>query len=42
MTYKGNSIFKGKFFVWLTLIMLAVVPLFSGLYWQGILVLVCY
>lgn len=42
MTYKGNSIFKGKFFVWLALIILAVVPLFSGLYWQGILVLVCY
>ena len=34
--------FKGKFFVWLALIILAVVPLFSGLYWQGILVLVCY
>ena len=42
MSYKGNSIFKGKFFVWLAALCFLVAPLLANTYMQSILILVCF
>ncbi|MGI6181066.1 MAG: branched-chain amino acid ABC transporter permease [Agathobaculum sp.] len=42
MNYKGNSIFKGKFFVLLAALAFIILPLCVGTYWQSILVLICF
>lgn len=42
MSYKGNSIFKGKFFVWLAALCFLVAPLLANTYMQSILCLVCF
>ena len=40
MSYKGNSIFKCKFFVWLAALCFLVAPLLANTYMQSILILV--
>ena len=42
MSYKGNSIFKGKFFVWLAALCFLVAPRLANTYMQSILILVCF
>ncbi len=42
MSYKGTSIFKGKFFVLLAAIFFAIAPLMTGTYMQSILILMCF
>ena len=42
MNYKGTSIFKGKFFVLILGLVLAIVPAFCGTYVQTIFILICF